>query len=155
MNIRIFNINNSENRANLKSAFMSKKDFLLFDKNGEYIDNFSPLELLKYLAENILAKYILLDIFKIRSKDGKLFFPAGKYYIYLMKNIPLIIHKLKEPYFMGFNNIYEFNNNLNHKFIFPGMNNFNLNNANINYNPNIPNLSNLYNSNIKNLNILY
>ena len=90
------NINNMENRTNLISTFMSKKDFLLFDKNGEYIDNFSPLELFKYLTENILAKNILLDNFKIRNKDGKHFFPAGKYYIYLMKNIPLIIQKLKE-----------------------------------------------------------
>ena len=146
------NINNMENRTNLISTFMSKKDFLLFDKNGEYIDNFSPLELFKYLTENILAKNILLDNFKIRNKDGKHFFPAGKYYIYLMKNIPLIIQKLKEPYFMGINNIYEFNNNLNNRFIFPGLSNFNLNNANINYNPNIPNLPNLYNSNINNLN---
>ena len=141
------NFNNSENIIKLIFNFMSIKGWSLFNKNGEYINNFTSLELFEYLTINILGNNILLDNFKITSEYGKKSFLAGNFYIYLMKIIPLIIHKKKEPYFRGCYNIYNINNNLNNEIIFPDMNNYNLNNTNnFNYNN-----QNLYNSNIENL----
>ena len=134
-NVNSINLNNPQNQLLLQSTYdyMHNKGWIVFNKVGNQVNDFTSLELFKFLTENILSNNIKLDDYIISVNNMK--FSGGLIYMSLLNILPVVFDFMEQQIkqdeinkrILGNNN---FNNNVVGNNLFANTNNSN-NNINL------------------------
>ena len=107
--------------------FMDDKGWILYNKDGIKITNFTSFDLFEYLTNNVVSKNIKLNNYYITPKDSDKIYKGGELYIKFLNIMPLVLDSRKKAFLNKFENksLFLTNNYNNNGYNFQNNDNFN------------------------------